>query len=142
MSLPVKIVGRKGKAVDVAGSGHLVVGEHAFNETIAKNLSSINISFNFYKPKAQKQFIIKGIVAKANKDVSTSTDADLVIYEGTSAATTTVDKTLFQAAMTKHDSLILLPLNIIVNEGLFINAKTDDASIFITIMGYFIPKLT
>ena len=141
MSLPVKIIGRKGKAVDVAGSGHLVVGEHAFNETVPKDLSSTNTAFNFYRPMAQKQFIIKGIVAKANKDVSTSTDADLIIYEGATNVTTTVDKTLFQAAMTKHDSLILLPLNIIVNEGKFINAKTDDASIFVTIMGYYIPKL-
>ena len=142
MSLHVQIVGRGGIIAEVTPGGHLVVGEHKFDETVPKNLSSINTAFNFYKPISQKQFIIKGIVAKANKDVSTSTDADLVIYEGTSDSTTTVDKLLFEAAMTKHDSLILLGTNILVNEGIFLNAKTDDASIFVTIMGYYIRALS
>ena len=34
-----------------------------------------------------------------------------------------------------------LALNILVNEGRFIIAKTDDDDVFLTIMGYYIPAL-
>jgi len=36
---------------------------------------------------------------------------------------------------------VLLPLNILINPNVFINVKTTDITINVTIMGYFIPIL-
>jgi len=51
-------------------------------------------------------------------------------------------KTLFQLAMVEGDLVVLTPLNIQVAEGAYINAKTTDDDIHMTIMGYYVPKLT
>jgi len=142
VSTPIQIVGKNGNAVDVAGSGHLVVGEHSFNETEFKLLNATaGTAFNYYSPKANKQFIIKGIIAQANKDVSNVATATVIVFEGSSAADTSADKVLLEFGLTRFGVLNAPPLNIIVNTGKFINATTDDTSILMTIMGYYIPKL-
>lgn len=143
MPIDVHIVGGKtNRRADIAGSGHLVVGEHAFNETEFKLLdSTAATAFNFYKPKADEQFIIKGIIAQANRDVSNTVEATVIIFEASSLTDTSADKILLQFGLNRFAVLNAPPLNIIVNEGKFVNATTDDASILMTIMGYYIPKL-
>jgi hypothetical protein len=65
----------------------------------------------------------------------------VVVYEGTSATTTTVSKTLFQIEMAQVSNIALTPINILVDSGKYVNAKTDDDDVHMTIMGYYIPKL-
>lgn len=93
------------------------------------------------QPIVNQQFVITGLRFKADRDVSTTVDATVIIYEASSASTTTVDKIIHQELVIRGESVSLFPLNLLVSEGKFVNAKTDDDDIPMTIFGYYIPKL-
>jgi len=146
MTLPVKIEGHDHPkttitAARVTKAGQLVVSSIAYDETEFIELAEDDTAYNFYKPLAGKQFVITGIRAKADRQVSNTVDATVIFYEASSAATTTVDKVLHEEALIRGEAVTLLPTNILVNEGKFINGKTSDDNIFVTIMGYFIPAV-
>ncbi len=143
MSTPTQIVdgrGTKNKAV-VTNIGQLVTAPFSYDDTQFKELAEVDTAYNFYKPKAGQQAVLTGCIARADKQVSSTVDATVIVYEATSATTTNISKTLLQFAMVQGDIISLLPLNIIVNEGKFINAKTTDDDIHMNLFGYFIPKL-
>ncbi len=128
-------------SVKVTNNGQLVVAPVEYDLVVFNELAAADTAYNFYTPKPGKQFVITGINAKADRQVSQNTDADVVIYEASSDSTTTVDKTLFQEAMIQGEKATLIPLNIVVNEGKYVNAKTTDDDIYMTIMGYYIDKI-
>lgn len=144
MSLPVEITDGKGKnyKVKVSSIGQLIVAPVAYEETKFNELAADNTAYNFYGPKAGQQFVITGIRARADRDVSTTVDAVVVVYEAVASDTTTVDKVLHQENLVRSESINLIPTNILVNEGKYINAKTTDDDIHMTIFGYYIDKLT
>lgn len=142
MPTPVHLLGRRGNwAADVTQLGQLVTAPFAYDETVFKELAADNTAYNFYKSKSGQQFVITGIRAKADRDVSNTVDADVVIYEAASEDTTTVDKILHQEAMIRGESITLVPLNILVAAGKYVNAKTTDDDIHMTLFGYYIPVL-
>jgi hypothetical protein len=105
-------------------------------------LAEPNVAYNFYKPKSGQQFVITGIRAKADRQVSNTDDADVVIYEASSESATTADKVLHQEAMIRAESVTLIPMNVLVTAGKFLNAKTTDDDIHMTIFGYFVPEVS
>lgn len=119
--------------------GQLSVAPYAYDDVVFKELAADNTAYNFFAPRVGRQFVMTGLVAKADKQVSTSVDAEVVVYEASAGDSTTADKVLFQVAMVEGDFMSLLPLNILVREGVFVNAKTSDDDIHMTIMGYYIP---
>ena len=145
MSTPVQITdGRKGTVnkAGVTSIGQLTVAPFDYDETKFQELGTANTAVNFYTAKAGEQFVITGVVAFADKDVGDNTDTNIIIYEAVDSATATIAKILIQFGMGKLTSISITPLNILVNEGLFVNAKCDDADIHMTVMGYFIPKIS
>lgn len=145
MSTAIKIVdGRNNTSVTagVTSIGQLVVAPFAYDETVFNTLDVAGTAYKFYDPKPGQQFVITGVLAFADKDVADNSDTEIVVYEATSDSTATVDKTLLQFGMGKLTSIPILPLNILVNEGLFVNAKTGDDDIHMTIMGYYIPRIS
>lgn len=113
----------------------------SYDETVFNVLDVAGTASNFYSPKSQKQFVITGVLAFADKDVSDASDTVIVVYEASDTTTATVDKVLLQFGMGKLTSLAILPLHLLVNAGKFVNAKTGDDDIHMTIMGYFIDKI-
>ncbi len=143
MATPVRIKGGlTNTEAKVTSSGQLVTAPLDYDETKYLELAVDDTAYNFYKPKSGKQFVITGIRAKADRGVSTTVDADVIVYEASASDTTTVDKVLYQDEMVRGESFTLLPTNILVNEGKYINAKTTDDDIHMTIFGYYIDKLT
>jgi len=141
MSLETQIIdGNSSTPAKVTSNGQLVVAPVSYDQTSFKELSTTS-AFNFYLPKADQQFVVTGIIAQANKDVSNVTTATIIVYEGSSLADATADKVLLEFVLVRFGVFDSPPLNIIVNEGKFINATTSDASIFMTVMGYYIPKI-
>lgn len=142
MATPVNIVdaalGHSQKA-GVTKAGQLITAPFDYDTTKFIELAEANTAYSFFLPKAGCNFILTGIVAKADKQVSTTVDASVVVYEADSPDTTTVDVVIFQTAMVSGDNLVLLPLNIKVSEGKFVNAKTTDDDIHMTLIGYYIP---
>ena len=140
--IAAQITGSRGGAIaKVTSSGELVVAPLSYSETQFKELAVDNTAYNFYAPKPNKQFVITGIVAKADRDVATATDASVIVYEADEEDSLTVKKVLYQDAMVRGEKISLTDLKILVNAGVYINAKTSDDDIHMTIMGYYIEEL-
>ncbi len=139
MAAVVQIIGESGATARVTNSGELVVAPLSYDEVANQTLDSANVAENFFAPKSQQQFVVTGIVANADKSVTTDVVVD--VYEADSLTSATIDKAIFHFEMLKNGDKDLIGLRILVNSGVFINAKADDANVNITIMGYYIKKL-
>ncbi len=126
----------------VSATGALSVAPAKYDETATNTMSSSGTAFNFFSPSSAQQFVVTGLLAFATKDVSDASDTIIIIYEADSSTSTTADKTLLEFGMGKLTNLPLVPLNILVNEGVYVNAKTDDATINMTLLGYFIDIIS
>mgnify|MGYP003657808807 CR=1 FL=1 len=141
MGISASIIGGLGDFVaKVTNKGQLIVAPYDYDEVVFFELATANAAYSFYPPKGNYNFIITGIVGYADKQVGTTTGATVIVYEAVAPETAVVDKTLFQIEMASVSNIVLLPLNIKVNEGRFVNAKTDDDDIHMSIMGYYIPS--
>ena len=147
MTLHVKIEGHSHPkaivtAARVTQTGQLVTAPFAYDESKFQELADDDVALNFYKPKAHQQFVITGVIATADKQVAANEDATVVIFEGPDAASETQDKVLLKFVITQSTIVSLLPLNILVNEGKFVQGVTDNDDVHMNIFGYYIPALT
>jgi len=138
MSTPVRIVNQDGRSVRVTEFGQLVVSSVDYSVPVNQKLDTINTAFNFVAPVAGQQIVVTDIILTANKNVGAS-DATVEIYTATAIDTTTVDASILQLEMKKNTSLSLTSLNMITDDGVWLNAKTDDNDVFATIMYYRVP---
>ena len=81
------------------------------------------------------------VIATGDKQVGANEDATVTIFEASDATTSTQDKVLLTFVLTQSTVVSLLPLNIIVNEGKFVNGETDNDDVHMNIFGYYIPSL-
>lgn len=139
--MPVNVVIQSGdclKFAKVTSQGALVVSQGVFDETKFNELGVDDQVYNFYEPRVHEQFIITGILVFADKDVADNTDTVIIIYEASSASSSTVDKTLLQFGMGQLTVLSIVPLQLLINEGKFINAKASDTDIHMNIIGHYV----
>lgn len=137
---PVKIVDPSTKqGAGVSSIGELIIAPYAYSDVVFNELAENDTAYSFYGPRAGFRFVITGITAKADKQVSTTVDATVVVYEATASDTTTVSKVLYQDVMVEGDRIALCGMNITVREGYWINAKTTDDDIHMNIMGFYRP---
>lgn len=146
MTLPVRIEGHAHPksvvtAARVTQTGQLVTAPFAYDESSFNELGTAGAAANYYKPKVHQQFIITGIIATADKQVGANEDAVVTIFEASDDTTSTQDKVLLTFVLTQSTVVSFLPLNIIVNEGKFVNGETDNDDVHMNILGYYIPAL-
>lgn len=125
----------------VTPSGELVVAPLAYDETKFNELAEDDTAYHFFPPLPQKQFVITGFIAVGDQQITGNANANVVIYEASDTDTVTVDKILVQFAIKQDQDIAPTGLKILVNAGKFINAKTDDDDVHMTIMGYYITEL-
>jgi len=141
--IQIQIAGRDGNRARVTPSGELVVAPIAYNETESNTLDVAGTAYNFYAPLPGKQFVISSIIAYADKDVTGGgANAIITVFEASDKDSATVDKALLPFALEQNQLFPPVPLNILVNPGVWVNAKTDDDDILMTILGYYINELT
>ena len=135
-----RIVDSRGtkNGVKVTDYGQLVTGDIDYSTPVAKTLTAINTAYNFVTPIRGKKIVITAMLLYANKGVGVN-DATVDIYQADAIDSLVVDTSIISTEMVKQTSRDLLGLSMIVPEGKWINAKTDDASLFITIMYYYVP---
>lgn len=139
MPLNVNIVDARGGGgrACVTPNGELVVAPIAYDSVKSLSLSTINIAFNLVAPSPNREIVITGLSMYANKGVGNN-DAVVEIYTATSATDTVVGTAVFTTEIPKFASQTFLPLNVLVDEGVWINAKTDDNTIFVTVTYHYI----
>ena len=125
----------------VSSIGELVTADFAYWETKNNLMDVVDTAYHFFPPKAGKQFIITGIILRANKLVSAVSDATVDIYEATSTTSTTISKSLFQTQIVESQIMEVMPIRIKVTEGFYINGKTDDDDISVNMFGFYVPRL-
>lgn len=139
MTIPVHIKGgAKNVTVLVSDLGQLVVAPIAYDEVSFNEMNVAIAAFNFYEPEPGMQFVITSIYMKADRGVSNTVDATIILYESDAIDSLSVDKVLFQVNLVRGNAVNLAPLNILVSEGVWINGRTSDTDIFSTVTGYYI----
>lgn len=140
MATPVHITDGKGKGRDavVTSTGQLAVGPLAYNTAKFVELAEDDVGYNFFQPKAGKRFVLDGMIVFADKQVGTTTNAVVVIYEAEGGDGTATGTTVLQFELGQNNSINLSGLNILTAEAAFINAKTSDDDVHMTLLGYYI----
>ena len=119
--------------------GQLVTAPLAYSNPVANSLSIINTAFNFVEPQPGQSIIITDILASADKNVSATDPANVIVYESDGVSSLTNLRTLVQPQLIKSGNYLAIGLNLIVGEGRWINARTDDNNILLTILYYYVP---
>ena len=132
---------QNGNPAKVTESGELVVAPLSFDETKFNELAEDDTAYNFYEPKPNKQFVITSMLAYGDKQVGSQTNATVEVYEAASSDSTTVLKCLIKFEIGQNQAIPFTPLRVLVKEGVWVNAKTDDDDIHMTVMGYYINAL-
>ena len=126
-----------GSSVKVSPQGEFFTRQLKFGEGQFQALDTINTAFNFFKPRAGERFIITIALINTNKDIGVD-GAIFDLYEADSETSTTIDKQLAKINILKNDVISIPGIFIAVSEGKFLNGKTDDATVNVTIGGYYI----
>lgn len=140
MSILSKIVDDiTGYRAKVTNRGLLVVGQAAFSEASSVALTVDNVPDNLWGPKPAQNFIITDIIIKGDKNIRSTLDATVTIYESSVGPTSAIKtKVILPTKVARSGSLELIGLNLEVTTGRWVNAVTDDNNIFVTVMGYYI----
>ena len=122
----------------VTHRGQLVTAPLSFSEPYTATANATGTAFVLAAAKVGKRFVITDILLDADKNVSASTAGTVVLYEATAAASTTEAKTILSIEMLKNTNRSITGLNLIVTENVWLNIKTTDATIYATILGYYV----
>jgi hypothetical protein len=121
----------------VTERGQLVVAPLSFSTAYPVTVALINTAYNFVPPVGGRQFVVTDILLYANKGVGAS-DATVEIYEADATNETTVVRSIMILEMLKQTNRDITGLNLLISAGKWLNIKTDDNTIFATVMGYYV----
>lgn len=138
MVVPVKLMGQGGQQVQVNGAGEVRVAQGPFDDAVFNEMDVANQAYNFYQPNGRNQFVLTGFLIYGDKQVSGATNATVVIYEADAEDTATVSRVLVQVEVGQNQSIPFPAIKILCNRGVYINAKTDDDDVHMTIFGHYV----
>jgi len=141
MPVPSHIIDpHNGLAARVTQFGQLVTAPIAYSVPVTDTLVIVDTAYNYIEPEASHQIVITDIVLTADKSVGTG-GASVQVYCASAIDSTTVlnDGGVLDIEMLKNTSRDLIGLNFLVTEGFWVNAKTDDNNIQLTIGYYRVP---
>jgi hypothetical protein len=124
------------QAAKVSQFGQLISAPIAYSDASAKNLDAVGTAFNLAIPEHGKGIVITDVIASANNTVSNTAPADIIIYESDAANSLTELAVIVRPQLTRAGNFILTGLNLLTPNGVWINAKTSDNSVLVTLMFY------
>jgi hypothetical protein len=138
LTQPVQLMGDGTQRVRVNEAGELIVSDGPYDLAKFNELATINTAYNFYGPKGEEQFVITGFLIYGDKQVLGSSNATVIIYESDQSDSTTEDRVLVQVEVGQNQSIPFPNIRILCNKGIYLNAKTDDDDIHMTIFGHYV----
>ena len=130
-----------GRAAKVTRFGELITGRYDYSDPIYQSMSSTGTAYNFFEPVANQRLVITDILVDADRNVSNTVPATIDIYESSGATDTTIDKQLLKLELLRNNYRDFTGLNLLVTAGEWVNAKTDDATVNVTIAGYYVEEI-
>lgn len=137
-ALPVRLMANGSQQVAVNEAGEILVSDGPYDLVEFNELDVINTAYNFFGPRGLEQFVITGFLMYGDKQVNSSTNATVVIYESSQPDSTTEDRVLVQVEVGQNQSIPFPNIRVLCNKGVYINAKTDDDDIHMTIFGHYV----
>lgn len=142
MSLKIEIEdGRNGSktTAQVTPRGQLVTAPLEFSESYFTLVNVDNQAFNLVSPLARKQFVVTGMSISASRSVGTA-GALVEIYEAAGESLTAVSKALLTVDVARSTTETMA-LNFITTPGRWINVKSGDSDVYVTIFGYYVDRV-
>ena len=138
--MPVTISGdRSSIKVKVTKYGQMVVAPIQYSTPKTVTLDVINTAFNFITPIQGSSIVITDIIVAADKNVSPTEPAVVEVYTANSDDSMTVIDDIILTQIPRSTTVPITGLNLLVGEGVWVNAKTNDSAVTLTIMFYRIP---
>ncbi len=123
----------------VSPFGQVITGPVDYNSVATQELAVNNQVYNFVEPLSGHRIVVDGLLIYANRSVGVN-DATVTIYESTGGPdSAVVSQTILQTEMLKQSRADLIGINFLCSEGSWINATTDDNSVFLTVLYYYVP---
>lgn len=143
MSLSTHITDGKGSKAQakVTERGELIIAPISYSSPTFQEMTSVNTAYNFIKPKVGHEIVITSIIVNANKGVSSTDGALIEIYTANSDTSIVPIDDILTVQLVKNARQVLTGLNFKVASGVWINAVTDDATIFLTIAGFYLQEI-
>ena len=120
--------------------GQLVVAPIAYSTAVARFLDTDDAAFNFIEPTQNQRVVITDVIITTDRFIGVN-GADISIYAADAPDATTIPEggSVFDVNLLSNSSLVLTGLNIITDKGVWINAKTSDNNVNMTIGFYRVP---
>lgn len=144
MSIPVCIKNGGDNSIEarVNRYGVLAVGPLAFSSSYNAELTVDNTPVNLITPMSGQNFIITSIYVKGSKAINATTDATFTIYEnGVGPTDTTQTKVILTVPVGRSESLSVSGIQVLVQQGYWLNAVATDSNINVVVFGYYIQPL-
>jgi len=140
MTVPSSLVdASSGNRAEITRYGQLVVAPVDYSSSISTQLLSANTAYNLLHPAMGQGIVVTDIIITGARSVGAN-GAEVAIYASEVEDTLVADLDILTVDIIKQTVTPLIGLNLLVPEGLFINAKTDDDDVYITLMYYRVPK--
>lgn len=140
MSIRIEIEDGTGssKKAKVSSYGQLIVAPLDFNKSYNATLAVNDTAYNLVTPLTGYFFVITDMAFYANQSVSNVADATVQLYEASSSTSTTVVTNVYTTNMVRQDRINFPNTNLAISEGSWLNAKTTDNTVYVTILGYYV----
>lgn len=126
------------RRVGINAAGEMQITNGPYDLAVFKELAEDDTAYCFYPPNGKNQFVMTGFLIYGDKQVSSQTNATVIIYEASAPDSATVDKIIVQLEVGQNQSIPFPNIRILTNVGVYINAKTDDDDIHMTIFGHYV----
>lgn len=118
--------------------GQLVTAPLSFSVPTSNNMVLIDTPYNFIEPQPGQSIIITNVIASADKNVSNTDPANVVVYQSDGVNSLNNLGTLVQPQLLRGANQNFL-MNLIVGEGVWVNATTNDDAILLFLYYYYVP---
>lgn len=141
MVAPVKIVDPKtGMAATVTEFGQLVTAPVDYSQISQQVVLVINQAYNLAVPTDGQQIVITSIILTGGRDIGASgATVELYLADGPEETAFAPADAVFSLELVKNGQIVLNNLNLITVAGKWVNVKTDDNTVYCTILFYRVP---
>ena len=119
--------------------GQLVVAPIQYSTPITQDMDVITTAFNFIVPEQGSSIVITDIFVAADNAVSNTAPAEVELYTADGPDSLTVIDSILQPRLTRSKNVPITSLNLLIGEGVWVNGKTNDNNILLTVMFYRVP---
>lgn len=116
--------------------GQQVVSPISYDDINLVEVAVINTAYNVILPKNGSSIIITGVLITTLKDVGVN-GTKIELYVSGSAISSVSLKGIITVDMLKQSSRDILPLNLRIRPGYWVNTKADDNTVILSVLYYY-----